>query len=131
MTSRDASARFVDQDAYLSWSSARTALSKSIQAYSRASNALGSVLAHSAPHHPPLHNPLDNAFTEFESELALFHKEQEALQAVQTRLLQSANQSGTFAPINRLPVEVLSNIFIDASAYCADDDIPGNSCRNN
>ncbi|KAF8596383.1 hypothetical protein BDV93DRAFT_528091 [Ceratobasidium sp. AG-I] len=111
MPAPNALVRLADQDAYVSWSSARSELSRSVQAYSHASNALSSSLANSATQRLLSHDPLDQTFTEFDSELALFDKQQQALQTGRTRLARSWNQA---APINRLSVELLSIIFLAA-----------------
>lgn len=121
MSHTDLPARLVDQGAYRSWRSARVALSQSIQAYARSSNALGSSLIHAGSQHLFSHYPHDQTSAEFDAELDLFDEAQGDLQIAHTRLLMCKNQSCIFSPINRLSVEVLSMIFHAASLRATDE----------
>ncbi|KAF8595686.1 hypothetical protein BDV93DRAFT_89415 [Ceratobasidium sp. AG-I] len=103
----------VSPDAYESWGTARSTLYHSIKSYILASNALGSALVHSSPQ-----RPLSRDFLQqFDTELACFLDEEQKLQSAHTALIRSRNMTESFSSISRLPVEVLSNIFLAASAY--------------
>lgn len=122
MASPNDPAHVIPQDAYHSWNSARDALSQSIQAYIRASSLLSSSLAHSSSQFLSTHDSPDETSSEFDAQLSCLLDEQKELRVAHAALIISRKKSKTFSAISRLPVEVLSNIFLAASAYPTADD---------
>ncbi|KAF8605389.1 hypothetical protein BDV93DRAFT_521709 [Ceratobasidium sp. AG-I] len=100
-------------DAYQRWKSVRARLAHTIQDYVDACNTLDTALSrHSGQ------KSLEQTLVGLDTELSGLEQDYERLSQTHVVLSRHRNQSKELAPINRLPAEILSQIFRFAVCLC-------------
>ncbi|KAG8731433.1 hypothetical protein FRC12_019724 [Ceratobasidium sp. 428] len=103
------------------WSSMYVQLSNSIQSYISACKTLGAVCARD--HQTRARDVAENAFVLLDSKLGSLAAEENALRTSRCSLSALRNKSKTLAPINMLPPEILTRIFLlSLSTNCGHED---------
>ncbi|KAG8691422.1 hypothetical protein FRC08_010183 [Ceratobasidium sp. 394] len=108
-------------DAFISWKSTRTALTRAVVDYLAASAGLYGVLATSTCH-SFFCQPLEQALVGLDLELSSLELEEEYLKQARTTLVNERNRSRVLSPVCKLPPEILATIFeIATSQYTRHD----------
>ncbi|KAG8707823.1 hypothetical protein FRC08_000269 [Ceratobasidium sp. 394] len=109
---------------YQHWTAARDRLSQTIKEYVNACSALESTFSHSGSLLVAHQDILRQIALKFDTHLPTLADEEFALQGAHAALLSSRNSMKLASPINRLPIELLTNVLSMASqAHAPADDI--------
>ncbi|KAG8720386.1 hypothetical protein FRC09_009648, partial [Ceratobasidium sp. 395] len=104
------------------WRSTRVQLLDAVKSYISACNNLGTICARD--HQTRARTLAEQAFIQLDTELEALTTEEDALRTARFSLLTLRNKSGTLAPINMLPPEILVQIFALSVSKC------GHHCRS-
>ncbi|KAG8709515.1 hypothetical protein FRC08_018299 [Ceratobasidium sp. 394] len=108
-------------DAFISWKSTRTALTRATDAYLAASAQLHGVLSASTCH-SLLCYPLEQTLAGIDLELPLLQTAEQNLKQTRIALANERNRSRALSPVCKLPPEILATIFeIATSRYTRRD----------
>ncbi|KAG8787682.1 hypothetical protein FRC12_015359 [Ceratobasidium sp. 428] len=103
------------------WKHACALLSNAINFYASACTTLRTTCAVPA-YHSSGYPGIEETLLIVDSHLGLLELEEEKLRSTRALLTALRNRSTTLAPVNKLPQEILSYVFILAKSYCVHDE---------